>query len=104
MNHPSPEVCNVAVDILTADDNYVASALWSKKDIHVESEEELLSTGVPKAVMLYQSKVLERLAKVQQQRLQSGLSEEEEAEAVRILNKLNSAKLALSKRSKRLIL
>ena len=104
VNHPSPEVCNVAVDILTADDNYVASALWSKKDIHVESEEELLSTGVPKAVMLYQSKVLERLAKVQQQRLQSGLSEEEEAEAVRILNKLNSAKLALSKRSKRLIL
>lgn len=104
VNHPSPEVCNVAVDILTADDNYVASALWKKKDIHVESEEELLSTGVPKAVMLYQSKVLERLAKVQQQRLQSDLSEEEEAEAVRILNKLNSAKLALSKRSQRLIL
>ena len=104
VNHPSPEVCNVAVDILTADDNYVASALWSKKDIHVESEEELLAAGVPKAVMLYQSKVLERLIKVQQQRLQEGLSDDEEAQVVRLMQKLNSAKLDLSKRSQRLIL
>jgi DNA primase len=49
VNHPDPEVCNAAVDILTADDNYVPSQLWKRKDIHVESEEEMLSHGVPKA-------------------------------------------------------
>ena len=45
VNHPDPEVCNAAVDILTADDNYVPSQLWKRKDIHVESEEEMSRTA-----------------------------------------------------------
>ena len=37
LNHPDPEVCNASVDILTSDDNYVASELWKRKEVHVES-------------------------------------------------------------------
>ena len=59
LNHPDPEVCNASVDILTSDDNYVASQLWRRKDIHVESDAEMLAVGVPKAVTLYKSKVIE---------------------------------------------
>lgn len=105
VNHPDPEVCNMAVDIMTSDDNYIASEIWSQKDVHVESEAEILSNGVPKAIMLYRSKVVERMIDAQRERLKTGeLSEEEEAECLQQLSKLNQVKLAIAKQSKRLIL
>ena len=104
-NHEDPEVCNCAVDILTSDDNYVASDLWRRKEIHVESEAEMLSAGVPKAITLYKSKMLERMFR----ELMAGLtdestSEEEKSEIMRRLSALNNAKKLLSKRLDRLIL
>lgn len=48
-NHSDPEVCNVSVDLLFSDDNYVPSELWKRKDVHVESDAEMLAVGVPKA-------------------------------------------------------
>ena len=104
VNHYLPEVCDVAVDLLTSDDNYVASDLWRRKEVHVESEVELLAAGVPKVIMIYQSKVIDRLIRAQQQRLQEELSDEEEAEVMKILNCLNKTKLTLAKLSRRLIL
>ena len=105
VNHPDPEVCNMAVDIMTSDDNYVASDIWKQKDVHVESEEEILSVGVPKAIMLYRSKIVERMADALLKRLQSGeLSEEEASECVKQMDQLNQMKLAISKMSQRLIL
>ena len=105
VNHIDPEVCNMAVDILTSDDNYVPSELWRRKDVHVESEVEILSIGVPKAIMLYRSKVVERMIKIQLQRLaDDSLSEQERDECVMQLTKLNNVKTAISKESQRLIL
>jgi len=105
VNHPDPEVCNMAVDIMTSDDNYVASEIWQQKDIHVESEEEILSVGVPKAIMLYRSKLVERMINTELERLRSGeLTEEEEAECSMLITRLNQVKNTLSKESDRLIL
>jgi DNA primase len=105
VNHPNPDVCNMAVDILTSDDNYVASEIWRRKDIHVESEEEILSVGVPKAIMLYRSKILERMIETLLKRLQSGeLSEEQASECMREMDQLNKMKLAISTSTQRLIL
>ncbi len=105
VNHPDPEVCNVAVDILTSDDNYVASALWKRKDIHVESEEEMLSHGVPKAITLYKSKIIERLIAEQQALLASDdLSEEAQTEIMARLNRYNKVKVQIAKKIQRLIL
>ena len=105
VNHPDPEVCNMAVDILTSDDNYIASEIWRQKDVHVESEEEILSVGVPKAIMLYRSKIVERMIDAQLKRLQSGeLSEEEASECIKQMDQLNKMKLAISNTTQRLIL
>lgn len=105
VNHPDPEVCNAAVDILTADDNYVPSEIWRRKDVHVESEDEILAAGIPKAIMLYRSKVVERMIKVQMERLRDNeISEQEEAECIRQLDMLNQIKATLAKESQRLIL
>ncbi len=105
VNHPDPEVCNAAVDILTSDDNYVPSALWKRKDIHVESEAEMLSHGVPKAITLYKSKIIERLIAEQQALLTADdLSEDEQSEIMARLNKYNKVKVQIAKKIQRLIL
>ena len=105
INHIDPEVCNMSVDILTSDDNLVPSKLWQQKDVHVESEVEMLSNGVPKAIMLYRSKIIERLIKELTQRLDdSDLSDDDQIDIVRRLNELNNAKTAISHKSQRLIL
>lgn len=105
VNHPDPEVCNMAVDLLTSDDNYVPSEIWRRKDVHVESESEMLAVGVPKAIVLYRSKVVERMINEQRERLKDeSLSDEEQTECLMQLSKLNQVKLALAKQSQRLIL
>ncbi len=105
VNHPDVKVCEMAVDIMTSDDNYVASEIWQQKDIHVESEEEILSVGVPKAIMLYRSKIVERMINTELERLRSGeLTEDEEAECSMLITRLNQVKNTLSKESDRLIL
>ena len=105
INHTNPEVCNKTVDILTSDDNYVASELWRKKDVHIESENEILSIGVPKAIMLYRSKVVERMiAAIQSQLGDESLSEQQQGEMMMQLDRLNQVKLAIAKEIQRLIL
>ncbi|MDE6862666.1 MAG: DNA primase, partial [Alistipes sp.] len=105
VNHPDPKGCNAAVDILTSDDNYVPSALWKRKDIHVESDEEMLSHGVPKAITLYKSKIIERLIAEQQALLtDDDLTEEMQSEIMARLNKYNKVKVQIAKKIQRLIL
>ena len=105
INHIDPDVCNMSVDILTSDDNLVPSKLWQQKDVHIESEVEMLSNGVPKAIMLYRSKIIERMIKELTQRLDdSDLSDNDQIDIVRRLDELNNAKTAISRQSQRLIL
>ena len=105
INHPDPEVCNASVDILTSEDNYIPSELWKQKEIHVESEAEMLAAGVPKAVMLYKSKVIERLMKELNERLKSeNLSDEEQTDIMKRITKLNCGKVQIAKHLHRLIL
>lgn len=105
VNHPDPEVCNMTVDIMTSDDNYVPSEIWKQKEVHVESENEILAQGVPKAIMLYRSKIVERMINEQREMLNdASLSEDEMSECIKLINRLNQVKLALAKESDRLIL
>lgn len=105
VNHANPEVCNASVDILFSDDNYVASELWRKKDVHIESESEILSIGVPKAIMLYRSKVIERMIMDIYAKLKDeSLDEQQQGEMMMQLDRLNQVKLAIAKEIQRLIL
>ena len=105
LNHIDPEVCNASVDILTSDDNYVPSELWRRKEIHVESEAEMLAVGVPKAVTLYKSKVVEGMIKELQTKLgDEALSEEEQTALLQRLSGLNKVKVSIARKLQRLIL
>ncbi len=104
-NHADPQVCNAAVDILTADSNYSTSELWRKHDIIIEQEEERLSEAVPRAVTLYKTKSVERIIKSLQMQLnEEGLSEEQEEEIMRNISALNEVRIRISKKLSRLIL
>lgn len=102
---PDAEVCNAAVDLLTADDNYIASKLWKKHDITVESEQDRLSKAVPRAVILYKSKVIEEITAQLQARLaDESLPDETVAELTHRIAALNKERMTIAKRLSRLIL
>jgi len=103
-NHSDPEVCNVSVDLLFSDDNYVPSELWKRKDVHVESDAEMLAVGVPKAVALYKTKVIEGLIKECQAKLGDELTDEQVTEIMQRLAALNRAKVTMARKLQRLIL
>ncbi|MFI3282121.1 MAG: DNA primase, partial [Rikenellaceae bacterium] len=101
----NPDVCNRTVEILTSDENYIPSQIWTLKQMRSDSEAEVLSAGLPKAVMLYKSKVLESMIKEQQAELSGeGLSEDEQMIIVQRLSKLNNAKVQIANKLQRLIL
>lgn len=105
VNHHNPEVCKVAVDVLSSDDNYVPSQIWTQKEIHVESEMEMLSAGVPRCMALYKSKVIERMVKELNEKLHDEtLTEEQLTDILQRLSMLNSAKVQLAKKVDRLLL
>ncbi len=99
------DVCSRAVDVLTADDNYVASEIWRQRDVHIDTEEEILSVGVPKAVMLYKSKILElAIKKLHNELANPELSEDAQIEVIQKITNLNSAKVQIANKLQRLIL
>ena len=104
INHPDPEVCNVVVDLLTYDENYPVSKLWKRFDIVVESEQDRLPTALPRAVILYKSKVIDDIIAELRTRLNDpSVSEEEEIEITRQISILNQERTSISKKLERLI-
>jgi DNA primase len=105
INHEDTDISNMAVDILTSEDNYVVSQIWSKKEVHVESEEELLAVGVNKAIMLYRSKVIDKMIEDYCHKLDSDeLSEEVRDEYLKQVSRLNRIKTKIAKQSKRIVM
>jgi DNA primase len=105
INHPDPEVCNAAVDILTDDDNYVVSKLWLRHDIVVESEADRLSHSVPRIVILYKSKAIEHIIETLKQQLaDENLSDEEQADVTYRIAALNKERMTIARKLSRLIL
>lgn len=104
INHPDPEVCNAVVDLLTYDENYPVSKLWKRFDIVVESEQDRLPTALPRAVILYKSKVIDDIIAELRLRLNdTSLSEEEQIEITQQISILNQERNSISKKLERLI-
>lgn len=102
VNHHDPNVSRVAVDLLTSDDNYTISDIWRKMEVHIESEEEQLSDGVPQTVMIYKGRVIDLQAKeLMRQLATEGLTEEEQTRILSTLSRIQSVRVEISKRSNR---
>ncbi len=98
------ELCNRTVDLLTDGDNYVPSQMWRLPETE-QRELALLRDGVKKAVVLYKSKIVERMIEIDNQRmLAEGVSIEEQMEILKSVTKLNKVKVELAHMLKRSIL
>lgn len=105
INHPDPEVCNAAVDLLTDTDNYVVSKMWQKFDVVVESEVDKLAEDVPRAVILYKSKAIESIINSLQEQLRDeNLPDEELLDIMHRIAALNRERMSIARKLSRLIL
>jgi DNA primase len=101
-SHTDIEVCDAATDLLFIDDQYAMSEIWTKKDVHTTTEEEVLGKGVPKAILLFKTKaVLGMLAELQAKLLDENISEEEQLEIVSKMVQLNRLKVKLARKTNR---
>ncbi len=98
----NPEVCNRTVDIISLDDNYQISKIWVQRDSPTESEDEVLSHGVPKVILLYKKAILkETIANLYKQLEEPDLPLEREQEVLKRLTMLNEGKVQISYKTRR---
>ena len=100
VNHHDVQVSAESINLLTSDDNYVISKIWELKDVHIESAEEQLSQGVPKAMVLYKWRTLDKRISELQARLVAG---DDSPEILALLTKYQAARLTIAKTVGRLI-
>ncbi|MDR2890116.1 MAG: DNA primase [Alistipes sp.] len=105
ITHHDAAVCNVSVDLLTADDIYTLSKLWKRHDVIVTSERERLPEALPRAVILYRSKVIELLSAELRAKLKDpDLPEADADDILRRITALNRERTSIARRLSRLIL
>jgi len=107
IEHADPGVSDAVVDIVTSDDNYLISKLWKRQGKVFESEVDRLPVDVPRLVLLYKSKAIERMTKELKAHLAGDggeLTEEQETEIMRQITLLNREKAALAKKLLRIVL
>ena len=100
INHHSAAINKTSIDLLTSDDSYVISKIWEQKEVHLETDEEQLSEGVPKVVVLFKWRTLDKHI----QELKTRLGSEENLEPImQTLSKYQAARVAIAKKMGRLI-
>lgn len=100
VGHHDQRVSSESINLLTSDDNYVISKIWEQKDVHIESVEEQLSQGVPKAMVLYKWRTLDKRIAELTTRLATG---DDSPDIISLLAKYKAARLAIAKTVGRLI-
>ena len=103
-SHDDIAVCDAVTDLMFIDDQYSVSEIWSKKEVHTTTESEVLGKGVPKAILLFKTKVVEsRLAELQLVLRREGISEDEQLEIASEMVSLNRLKVMLARKTNRLV-
>ncbi len=105
INHPDPGVCNAAVEVLTADDNYIPSELWKRMEAPPITEKEILSVALPRAILLYKSKVIKAIIEQLKASLSDPDTQDEDKSAVmQKIDSLNRELTKISKHTNRIVL
>ena len=102
INNPDINVSSESIALLTSDDNYVISKIWEQKEVHIESAEEQLSEGVPKAMMVYKWRTLDK--RIKELRANLATADEESLGAMMsLLSKYQAARVTIARAMGRLI-
>ena len=102
INHHDPNVSRVSIDLLTSDDNYVISKIWEQKEVHLTTDEEQLSEGVPKVVVMFKWRTLDKHIIQLQSRLAAG-NDDDDVAVMQMLSRYQAARVTIAKKIGRLI-
>lgn len=102
IEHQDQRICSFAAEVLMRGEAYTASRMWDRYDIRVTTERERLSTAVPKAIVIYKTKVIgAKIAKLQE--LMSDDLENIDSAIIDQIKALNESKSVMNDRYKRLL-
>jgi DNA primase len=99
INHHDAAVSKASIDLLTSDDSYVISKIWEQKEVHLTTDEEQLSEGVPKVVVLFKWRTLDK----HMAELQRRMAEDDDSNIIQTFAKYQAARVAIAKKVGRLI-
>lgn len=100
INHAEPAVCDFVVDLLSQEDAYRPSRIWTKQDVAVATEADNLGVAVPKAISLYKLQVIDSII----DNLKAELAESGDMEILRRMNALNKSRIAICHKYSRIIM
>lgn len=97
-----PVIQSFAAEVLMRDEAYSPSKMWERYEIKVTTERERLSVAVPKAIVIYKTRVIaNKIAQLQAQMSRDLESIDEQA--VGQIKALNESKASMNERYKRLL-
>lgn len=102
LSHSDPEVATFIADVASEEDHYVPSAMWERYEMHAGTERERLCIAVPKAIVIYKSKVIGVKIDALRQSMAVDLDSFDK-EIIDRIKQLNESRQAMSDRYKRLI-
>jgi len=105
VNHPDSQISQVAVDFLSSP--YKLSKIWEKHQSFVEEDESFLHHAVPKAIIVYKSKIMQLAIKKlhdELRKLDSKSQVEEINDLLRRIKTLTDLQNTLSKDLERIVL
>lgn len=76
INHPNQQICNFVVDVITRDETYRPSKIWSKFDDIVVTEADNLAVAIPKTIALYKLSVIGEIKRTLASKMASQNSDE----------------------------
>lgn len=83
--HPDPEVCRIAVDLLTP--RYELSRIWAKRDAHVETEEMNLRQIITETIISFKSRNLQRFFTDTQKEIRIAQNEQDNSRLMQLLER-----------------
>lgn len=95
-------IISAIADILIKDEHHKVSGLWSRLDMQPLTERELLWKSVPKAILLYKSKVVEMQIRTLQEEMAQNIDEIDQQKTERIVQ-LNTIRSTILDKYKRLL-
>lgn len=100
--HENAAVMSFAADVIMRDEIYTASTMWQRYEIKVTTERERLSQAVPKAIVIYKTKVIGAQIAALKSRMSVDL-ESIDPDLVDQIKAFNQSKAAMNDRYKRLL-
>lgn len=105
INHFDSEISQLAVNLLTT--QHKLSKIWKKHHAAPVDETELIQTAVPKAILVYKSKVMQMVVRKlhdDMKKLDASANSEEVNELLMRIKTINDVKIQISKELERIVL